>query len=588
MEGGTLLAAGEPEPQCWWATIAALAENDFNLAAGRYKPQVADAAPEDDPAELIRETLEKERSILDRSRHVARRSGGAAVKWPQLDFERVCCPTTQRDPTRTPDAEFRYIDIASVDKDAKRIVAAQAIRGAQAPSRARKEVRAGDVLVSTVRPNLNAVALVPDDLDGEIASTGFCVLRANRKLAEPRWLFYRCLTPDFVAGLVGRMRGANYPAVSDGVVKSSPMPLPAPREQRRIVELLAQADALRRQRAEADSIAARILPALFRKMFGDPVANPKGWPVQPMSDFIEFLTSGSRGWAKHYRPNGDLFLRIQNVGRNELLLDDVTLVEAPADAESHRTRVRPRDLLLSITADLGRSAVIPESFPVAYINQHLALLRLRGISPIYVSALLSSHEMRQRWSMIGRDAVKLGLNFDDIRTFRFPVPTSTLQSEFEAVLAAVNVIRREQRNTRSEIRNAIPNHAPPRLHRRTNRPLARIAHEGTSRRDGAAITEPKHQRRNAMIQLSLKGLAKFMTASAAGQRKVLQQYKFPDDEGQVLAKYYRDARDTIARYHEQKHPESWLLDKASDLLFDAKNAPKPQIPIAAEEQRAGT
>ena len=81
-----------------------------------------------------------------------------------------------------------------------------------------------------------------------------------------------------------------------------------------------------------------------------------------------------------------------------------------------------------------------------------------------------------------------------------------------------------------------------------------------------------------MIKLNLKGLAKFMTASAAGQRKVLQQYKFPDDEGQVIAKYYRDTRDTIARYHEQKHPESWLLDKASDLLFDAKNAPKPQIP----------
>ena len=202
------------------------------------------------------------------------------MKWPQMNFERACCPTAQRDPTRTPDAEFRYIDIASVDKDAKRIVGTQAIRGAQAPSRARKEVRAGDVLVSTVRPNLNAVALVPDDLDGEIASTGFCVLRANRNVTDPRWIFYRCLTPEFVAGLVGQMRGANYPAVSDEVVKSSPLPLPAPREQRRIVELLKQADALRRQRAEAAALAARILPALFRKMFGDPTRNSNGWPTE--------------------------------------------------------------------------------------------------------------------------------------------------------------------------------------------------------------------------------------------------------------------------------------------------------------------
>ena len=214
------------------------------------------------------------------------------MRWPQLDFERACCPTTQRDPTRTPDAEFRYIDIASVDKDAKRIVGTQTMRDAQAPSRARKEVRAGDVLVSTVRPNLNAVALVPDELDGEIASTGFCVLRANRKVTDPRWIFYRCLTPEFVAGLVAQMRGANYPAVSDGVVKSSPLPLPAPSEQRRIVELLERADALRHQRAEADALAVRILPALFRRMFGDPTTNSKNWPTSNIGSVTSLVTSG--------------------------------------------------------------------------------------------------------------------------------------------------------------------------------------------------------------------------------------------------------------------------------------------------------
>ncbi len=80
-----------------------------------------------------------------------------------------------------------------------------------------------------------------------------------------------------------------------------------------------------------------------------------------------------------------------------------------------------------------------------------------------------------------------------------------------------------------------------------------------------------------MIQISLKGLAKFMNASAAGQRKALHDYKFPAEEGQAQAKYYRDARNAISKYHEQKHPESWLLQKAADLLLDAQAAPKPQI-----------
>jgi type I restriction enzyme S subunit len=62
------------------------------------------------------------------------------------------------------------------------------------------------------------------------------------------------------------------------------IPLPPPSEQRRIVEVLDQADALRRKRAEADAKAARILPALFYKMFGDPATNPKKWPVKQLGD----------------------------------------------------------------------------------------------------------------------------------------------------------------------------------------------------------------------------------------------------------------------------------------------------------------
>ena len=65
MEAGTLLEAGSEDPRCWWAMAEAVAGNDYNLAAGRYKPQVAEKAPEEDPAELIREVLAIEREIAD-------------------------------------------------------------------------------------------------------------------------------------------------------------------------------------------------------------------------------------------------------------------------------------------------------------------------------------------------------------------------------------------------------------------------------------------------------------------------------------------------------------------------------------------
>jgi len=67
------------------------------------------------------------------------------------------------------------------------------------------------------------------------------------------------------------------------------VPLPSPSEQRRIVEILDQADAIRKKRAEADKLAARILPALFYDMFGDPATNPRGWEVKPLGNVITCL-----------------------------------------------------------------------------------------------------------------------------------------------------------------------------------------------------------------------------------------------------------------------------------------------------------
>jgi len=76
-----------------------------------------------------------------------------------------------------PSSRFTYIDLSAVDQGTKKIVAPQSLLGEEAPSRARQLIKGGDVLVSTVRPNLNGVALVPEEYAGSVASTGFCVLR---------------------------------------------------------------------------------------------------------------------------------------------------------------------------------------------------------------------------------------------------------------------------------------------------------------------------------------------------------------------------------------------------------------------------
>jgi type I restriction enzyme S subunit len=190
---------------------------------------------------------------------------------------------------------FRYVDITSVDNRTKRFVDPKTLLGGDAPSRARQVIRADDVIVSTTRPNLNAVALVPHDLDNQVCSTGFCVLRAKHGL-DPAYLFAFVRTTEFVRNLSDLVKGALYPAVTDKQVRAQLMPLPPLPEQQRIAATLndqmATVDRARRA-AEAQLEAAKALPAAFLRQAlpraGDPM--PDGWRWVRLGDACDFLDS---------------------------------------------------------------------------------------------------------------------------------------------------------------------------------------------------------------------------------------------------------------------------------------------------------
>ena len=172
---------------------------------------------------------------------------------------------------------FDYIDLSSVDKSTKSIVSIERYECSDAPSRARQLVEADDVLVATVRPNLNGVALINGAHHGMTASTGYCVLRPDKDKLYSRFLFHWVKTGMFVQRMVDVATGANYPAVSAAKVKASKIPLPPLAEQKRIARILDAADALRAKRREALALLDTLLQSTFLDMFGDPVTNPMRW-----------------------------------------------------------------------------------------------------------------------------------------------------------------------------------------------------------------------------------------------------------------------------------------------------------------------
>jgi len=293
------------------------------------------------------------------------------MTWNATEIGEICLGTRMRDPRRNPNKPFLYVDISAIDRNLKVITSAPEIPGAEAPSRARKEIRENDVLVSTVRPNLNAVAIVPQELDGQIASTGFCVLRPNPSAVDGKYLFYFAITSDFIGTLSNQVRGAHYPAVSDGDVKRIRFPLPPLKEQGRIVEILDQADALRRKRIEADAKAASILPAFFYKMFGDPATNPKSWPTDSLAKLAN-VQGGFAFKSADFTERGVLLVRIGNLTDGEVLYDNKSAFLPKELLDGYESYLLlQNDLLIALTgATTGKVARFYLNLP-ALLNQRV-------------------------------------------------------------------------------------------------------------------------------------------------------------------------------------------------------------------------
>ena len=171
------------------------------------------------------------------------------------------------------------------------------------------------------------------------------------------------------------------------------------------------------------------------------------WANCRLGGLISFMTSGSRGWAKYYSDHGGYFLTIKNVRKCKIDLSNVQHVVAPEGKESARTKVQENDVLISITADLGRTGVVTKEIADygAYINQHLACIRLidNSVDPVFLSHYLESPGGIDQFAKKNQNGVKAGLNFDLIRSLEIQMPPLALQQEFAAFVAQVDKLRFE-------------------------------------------------------------------------------------------------------------------------------------------------
>lgn len=167
------------------------------------------------------------------------------------------------------------------------------VSAAKAEALRQNQAHAGDV-VFTQRGTIGQVALIPESarFDRYVISQSQMKLTPDCGRIDPRFLVHFFKSPQALAHLRSNTLATGVPHINLTILRRVPVPLPPLDEQRRIADILDKADTIRRKRKEAIALTEELLRSTFLEMFGDPVTNPKGWPVKPLAR-IATITTGN-------------------------------------------------------------------------------------------------------------------------------------------------------------------------------------------------------------------------------------------------------------------------------------------------------
>jgi type I restriction enzyme, S subunit len=361
--------------------------------------------------------------------------------WAAVPFSAITVDVLQRVPLA--EEVIRYIDIGSVNRNTKLIESPQELLGKDAPSRARKQVAVGDTLVSMTRPNLNAVALVPKELDGQIASTGFDVLRPVASV-DSRWIGYLVRSEAFVEAMSDLVQGALYPAVRSKDVRAHVVPLAPQSEQTRIANqldtLLARVQACNDRFDAIPALLKRFRQTIYMAAISGTLTedwraanNLSDWTHERAADVCAKVQSG--GTPKEgFSERGVPFLKVYNIVNQKVAFDyKPQYIESSIHHGSMaKSRIQPGDVLMNIVGPpLGKVAVVPANRDEWNINQAITLFRPSDrISTGWLYCILCSgvniadiiHETRG-------SAGQTNISLSQCRDFVFPVPPVAEQTE---------------------------------------------------------------------------------------------------------------------------------------------------------------
>ena len=337
----------------------------------------------------------------------------------------------------SPDFEFSYIDIGSVTYT-DGITNYQNFKFKDAPSRARRIVHSGDILVSTVRTYLRAVACVNEHRLPQIASTGFLVLQADISKIHPHFLMYSVLSDNFICKVEANSVGISYPAINASQIVHFKLPIPQLSEQFLLVTYLD------RQCSEIDALLSKTLSSIeeYKKLKqavitqavtkgvrGEREMKDSGveWigeiPKEWVCEKIKYATSISRGLFNH-RPRNDEryyngkypFIQTGDVANATKYI--VSYSQTLNELGKSVSKEFPKGTLtMTIAANVGDVAIL--NFDAYFPDSVVGFVPNKNIRTLYLFYVFSA--MKDEFIRTAIKSTQLNLNIDRVKETFIPV-----------------------------------------------------------------------------------------------------------------------------------------------------------------------
>ncbi|MCD6297534.1 MAG: restriction endonuclease subunit S [Deltaproteobacteria bacterium] len=368
------------------------------------------------------------------------------MSWKFVNIWDICLPTIEIDLSKHPNRRFKII---YGDPETMRDYNKIEVYGDSLGSNSYKgvsgtEVRNQDIIIEKFYPKLNMVSMVPTkSMDGAIAPRdSFCVLRADPKKVLPRFLFYWARSPEFVNILIAKSDNPADPYVSDKILKSIPIPIPPLAEQHRIVEILDEADHLRKLRYEADVRADAIMPSLYNKFFGDHETNSNNWEQRFLGD-MELITIKKGKTPSKNNPaywNGTIpWVTVKDM--DSTLIEDTQYYISEEALREYAMDVVPEGAVLILARPRYVISIAIAGRDVSLSKDVMALIPKNSVrlDPIYLyTFLLSKYQMLN--NCVEEDESGTGISRLNTKKFgdiKIMLPPTKLQHKFVSAFRTV-------------------------------------------------------------------------------------------------------------------------------------------------------